>query len=252
MSIFCKHLMGILCAALSVVPQVGWSETLKQAVGADLVAQSSNPNISSANTVDKLLEQYQVVLRQLNNAEINNQHVKDQLNSQLNEKQSLEKQLLDIDVTKQGLVPLTLRMVDYLDKFIQMDLPFLAEERQQRIRLLKHMLVKADVSDAEKFRRIMEAFQVENEYGKTIEAYKANIVLKDAPIAVDFLRLGRIALYYQRLDGSEAGYWDKQQKRWAILGSEYSNAIRNGLRIARKETAPDMLVVPVSAPEAVK
>ncbi|NOT83607.1 MAG: DUF3450 domain-containing protein [Methylococcaceae bacterium] len=232
--------------ALAGVPQLGWSENLTPAV----TPQAKAVELSAAATPDKLLEQYRTALHQLENARINNQQVQAQLHSQADEKQSLEKQLLDIDVTKQGLVPLILRMVTHLDTFIQMDLPFLSKERQQRIGLLKQMLVKADVTDAEKFRRIMEAFQVENEYGKTIEASKDNIVLSGVPVAVDLLRLGRVALYYQRLDGSEAGYWNKQNKRWEGLDSSYGDAIQKGLRIARKETAPDMLVVPVSVPEA--
>jgi Protein of unknown function (DUF3450) len=130
-----------------------------------------------------------------------------------------------------------------------MDLPFLPEERQQRVKNLREMIVKMDISNAEKFRRIMEAFQIENEYGKTIEAYKANIQLNNVSTAVDFLRLGRVALYYQRLDGSEAGFWNKEKKQWALLPSDYSSAIRQGLRVARKETAPDLLTLPVSAPE---
>ncbi len=199
-----------------------------------------------------LQEQYHSVTRQTDILQTYNQHIKDMLASQVEEKASLEKQLQDIEVTKQEIVPLIVHMLDSLDQFIQLDLPFLPEERKQRLSQLKELVTKADVSNAEKFRRIMEAFQVENEYGNTIEAYKANIVLNGVTSSVDFLRLGRVALYYQRLDGSETGFWDKEEKRWQPLSSGYSNSIRNGLRIARKETAPDMLIVPVSAPEAAK
>jgi hypothetical protein len=98
----------------------------------------------------------------------------------------------------------------------------------------------------------MEAFQVENEYGNTIEAYKGNIVLNGTTSSVNFLRLGRVALYYQRLDGSETGFWNKEEKRWQTLPADYRNAIRDGLRIARKEAAPDLLTLPVPAPEAAR
>ena len=98
----------------------------------------------------------------------------------------------------------------------------------------------------------MEAYQIENDYGNTIEAYRADLSLNGNNSSVDLLRLGRVALYYQRLDGSETGLWNKETKRWDTLPSDYRNAIRNGLRIARKEAAPDLLVVPVPAPEAVK
>ncbi|NOR71540.1 MAG: DUF3450 family protein, partial [Methylomarinum sp.] len=106
------------------------------------------------------------------------------------------------------------------------------------------------VTNAEKFRRILEAYQVENDYGNTIEAYRADLTLNDITSSVDFLRLGRVALYYQRFDGSESGYWNKEQKQWQILSNDHRNAIRNGLRIARKETAPDLLALPIPTAEA--
>jgi Protein of unknown function (DUF3450) len=220
----------------------------KQAVEADK-AVTKTANLSSGNQDGNLLEQFRAATRQADILKIYNQHISDQIKSQTEEKLSLEKQLKDIEVTQQEVLPLILRMLNSLDKFVQMDLPFLPEERQQRVKNLREMVVKMDISNAEKFRRIMEAFQIENEYGKTIEAYKANIQLNNISTAVDFLRLGRVALYYQRLDGSEAGFWNKEKKQWALLPSDYSSAIRQGLRVARKETAPDLLTLPVSAPE---
>jgi Protein of unknown function (DUF3450) len=219
----------------------------KQSVEADkAVAKTAN---LSGNQGGNLLAQFRAVTHQADVLKIYDQHIKDQIKSQTEEKLSLDKQLKGIEVTQQEVLPLILRMLDSLDKFVQMDLPFLPEERQLRVKNLREMVVKMDVTNAEKFRRIMEAFQIENEYGKTIEAYKANIQLNNVSTAVDFLRLGRVALYYQRLDGSEAGFWNKEKKQWELLPSDYSSAIRQGLRVARKETAPDLLTLPVSAPE---
>ncbi|MBW6453341.1 MAG: DUF3450 domain-containing protein, partial [Methyloprofundus sp.] len=169
------------------------------------------------------------------------------LNSQEAEKNALEQQLQDIEITQREIVPLILNMQSSLEQFVQLDLPFLPEERQQRIANLKDMMARADVTNAEKFRRLIEAYQVENAYGNTIEAYRANIQLNGAISSVDFLRLGRIALYYQRLDGSETGFWNQAEKRWQPLANEYRNPIRQGLRIARKEAAPDLLTLPVAA-----
>jgi len=214
--------------------------------------EATNMATPASDKGKSVLEQYRSVTRQTEILQLYNQYVKDLLDSQAQERTSLEKQLKDIEVTKQEILPLIVHMLESLDKFVAMDLPFLPQERKQRLTQLKKMMANAEITDAEKFRRIMEAFQVENEYGKTIEAYKGTIELNGKPSAVDFLRLGRVALYYQRLDGSEAGYWNKEEKHWQTLSSDYSSAIRNGLRIARKETAPDLLIVPVPAPEAAK
>lgn len=243
-----KHCLAMAFWGLCALPV--HSATPTQPTGAgNAAAKITTP---TGNEEKSLLEHYRSVTRQTDVLKIYNQHLNDLLGAQAAEKTSLEKQLKDIEVTRQEMLPMILKMLDSLERFIAIDLPFLPEERKQRLALLKEMMLKTEVTDAEKFRRIMEAFQVENEYGKTIEAYKGNIVLNGITSAVDFLRLGRVALYYQRLDGSETGYWNKEEKRWQTLSSDYSGAIRNGLRIARKEIAPDMLIVPVPAPEAAK
>ncbi|WP_051906670.1 DUF3450 domain-containing protein [Methylomarinum vadi] len=231
------------------------SEPLSQAIKVE--AATNEAAIRSQKKIDALsektrqmLEQYRSAIHQTKSLQTYNKHLKDLLNSQQQEKESLQQQLQDIETTQRDIVPLLLRMLDSLDKFIQLDVPFLAEERQQRLANLKAMVVRADVTNAEKFRRILEAYQIENDYGKTIEAYRGDLELNGVKSSVDFLRLGRIALYYQRLDGSETGYWNKETKQWQVLPSDYRNAIRNGLRIARKEAAPDLLTLPIPAVEA--
>jgi hypothetical protein len=198
----------------------------------------------------KMLEQYRSATHQTETLTTYNNHLKNLLDSQTEEKTSLQKQLKDIEVTQQEIVPLIVRMLDSLEKFIALDIPFLPNERNERLAKLKEMFNRADVTNAEKFRRILEAYQVENDYGNTIEAYRADLSINNTTSSVDFLRLGRVALYYQRFDGSEAGYWDKETKQWKILSDGYRNSIRNGLRIARKETAPDLLTLPIPVAEA--
>ena len=54
---------------------------------------------------------------------------------------------------------------------------------------------------------------------------------------------------YQTLDGSEAGVWNQQTRSWEPLAASYRTAIRQGLRIARKQAAPDMIRLPLPAAE---
>ncbi|MCK4840978.1 MAG: DUF3450 domain-containing protein [Methylococcales bacterium] len=241
--------------SLSLISLPGYSKHLNDAI--NIESNTNQASIQSQKKIDslsdktrKMLEQYRSANHQTKILNTYNKHLNDLLVSQRQEKLSLTQQLLDIETTQREIVPLILRMLDSLDKFVLLDLPFLPEERKQRIATLKQMIVRADVSNAEKFRRIIEAYQIENDYGNTIEAYRANLTINNESSSVDFLRLGRVALYYQRFDGSETGYWDKEQKQWQILSNDYRHAIRNGLRIARKETAPDLLTLPVPAAEA--
>lgn len=251
------NLKGLAVAIIGLISLNSYADKLDQAVKIDLAtnqaaAKSQKKIDNLSEQTQKALNEYRSVTRQTETLITYNKHLQTLINSQLSEKKSLHAQLEEIETTQQEIVPLILRMLDSLESFIKLDLPFLPEERQQRLVLLKNMVVRADVTNAEKFRRIMEAYQIENDYGNTIEAYRADLSLKGKNSSVDLLRLGRIALYYQRLDGSETGFWNKETKSWETLPSDYRNAIRNGLRIARKEAAPDLLVVPVPAPEAAK
>ena len=253
---FSRHPIQLfILAVLTLAVFPAHAEHLDSAINVE--TETNRAAIQSQKKIDglsentrKMLDQYRSATHQVKTLTTYNNHLNDLLSSQKQEKVSLEQQLKEIETTQQEIVPLILRMLDSLDKFVALDLPFLSEERSQRVAKLKEMIVRADVTNAEKYRRILEAYQVENDYGNTIEAYRADIILEGVSSSVDFLRLGRVALYYQRFDGSETGYWDKEQNKWLILSDDYRNAIRNGLRIARKETAPDLLALPIPAAEA--
>lgn len=205
-----------------------------------------------SNETRRMLDEYRQVTRETETLKSYNEHLRQLLVSQQQEKQSMLRQLQEIQVTQREIVPLTLRMLETLETFVTLDIPFLLEERRKRIDRLKKMVVRADVTDAEKYRRIVEAYQIENDYGRTIEAYRADLTANGASRPVDFLRLGRVALLYQTLDGSETGVWNRVKKNWEVLPGNYQKPIRNGLRIARKEAAPDLLLLPIPAPEAAK
>ncbi len=246
----CRAVVTSVVLGLSPLPV--FADALSQAIKIESATESAA--IKSQKKIDglddrtrKMLEQYRSATRQTKTLLTYNAHLKKLLASQEVEKASLEQQLQQIEVTQREIVPLILNMQRSLEQFVQLDLPFLPVERKQRIAKLQEMMTRADVSNAEKFRRIIEAYQIENDYGKTIEAYRANITLDGVTSSVDFLRIGRVALYYQRLDGSETGYWNALEKRWESLSDDYQYPIRQGLRIARKETAPDLLTLPITA-----
>lgn len=197
----------------------------------------------------KLFEEYRTVLRQTDSLRTYNDQLRRMTESQLAELASLERQIAEVAATHREIVPLMLRMVEALERFVALDLPFLPEERRRRIEGLHGLMDRADVSIAEKYRRLIEAYQVENDYGRTIEAYRAELAAGGVSRTVDFLRLGRVALFYQSLDGREVGHWDRAAGEWRKLHADYRQSVRQGLRIARKQTAPDLLTLPVSAPE---
>ena len=107
---------------------------------------------------------------------------------------------------------------------------------------------RSDVTAAEKFRRVIEAYQIENDYGRTIEAYRGSVEINGNLQEVDFLRIGRISLTYQSVGAQHTGAWDKAAQSFVELPPEkYKTQVAHGIRVARKQVAPDLLVIPVSA-----
>ncbi len=215
--------------------------------GNDEAAEVQRRVDAISDETDDLLAQYRTVLKQIDSIGVYNRQMRELIASQEAELASLDDQLSRVQEVGRSVTPLMLRMIDAIEKFVALDVPFLIEERTQRIAELRRLMTRADVTNAEKYRQIMEAYQIENEYGRTIEAYRGALELEGRETTVDFLRFGRIALVYQSLDEAEAGVWNQETRSWEPLDSSYRSAIRQGLRIARKQAAPDLIRLPLPA-----
>jgi hypothetical protein len=158
----------------------------------------------------------------------------------------LQSAIQDVSVIERQITPLMIRMIEGLNQFIALDVPFLPEERQKRLAELQNMMERADVAPSEKFRRVMEAYQIEMDYGRTLEAYSGLHTVKGQERDVDFLRVGRTALIFQTRDGSALGIWNKQSKQWDALPDSYRAEVSKALRMAKKQLAPDLLSLPVA------
>jgi ABC-type transporter Mla subunit MlaD len=180
-----------------------------------------------------------------------NAQLQEQVESQETELASIEQQLLDIETTNREVQPLMQQMVDTLVRFVELDVPFLLEERSARVQELKDIMARADVNVSEKYRRILEAYQIELEYGRTLSAYEGRLGTGADARTVEFAQLGRVSLMYRTLDGSETGYWDANQKTW-VVDESYREAVEEAIRVARRDGAPDLLTVPVPAPQEVR
>lgn len=131
--------------------------------------------------------------------------------------------------------------VSSLKAYISSSSPFMLQEREARIERLEQMPSSNDFEQANKYRRLLETFRIELDYGKTIEAYQAELRIGDKERLVDFLRIGHLALYYQTFDGLETGIWSQSQANWQTLPDHYRSAIAKGLRIARKLEPPQLM-----------
>lgn len=169
-------------------------------------------------------------------------HMERMLESQAEEIAALEAQLAGIEGTVASLEPLVERMYSELAAFVEADVPFLRSERMERLERLEQ-LVAQEGNVSEKFRRLLEAIQIELEYGRTLGTYSG--VLEDGRPA-EFVHVGRVALFYRTVDGRESGYWDATSRAWTI-DQDNARAIRDVLAMAKEEVAPDLLILPVPA-----
>ncbi len=204
---------------------------------------------SVADQTEKIVNDYRAVTKVVDGLRVYNALLQTQLNNQEAEMQALSDSIANIALIERQIVPLMLRMLDALEVFIALDTPFLMKERTQRIGRLREMMERSDVTAAEKLRRVIEGYQIENDYGRTIEAYKGSTDVGGKELEVDFLRIGRVALLYQTVGGATTGVWDQSAHAYVELPpATYQAAVAQGLKIARKQVAPDLLIVPVAAP----
>ncbi|WP_404344042.1 DUF3450 domain-containing protein [Pseudoalteromonas mariniglutinosa] len=212
-------------------------------------AQSQTKIDKIADSMQGRLQQFKTLNKEIDGLAVYNAQLTKQLNSQLAEMESLNESMDQVSVIERQITPLMMRMITGLEQFVALDVPFLSDERANRIASLKDMMDRADIASSEKFRRVLEAYQVEVDYGRTIEAYTSLLEIDGQEREVDFLRIGRLELIYLTRDGKKAGSWDQQSSAFVALPDSTISQINKGLRIARKQLAPDMLTLPVHAAE---
>jgi hypothetical protein len=205
-----------------------------------------------ADQTGEIVAEFKTVTKVVDGLKVYNGLLQRQVTNQEAEMVALSDSIGNVALIERQIVPLMTRMLDSLEAFIHLDTPFLMEERTERLERLRGMMERSDVVAAEKFRRVIEAYQIENDYGRTIEAYRGTLDANDRQQEVDFLRIGRVSLMYQSVGGAYTGAWNNVTKGWDELDpAVYKQSIAHGLRVARKQVAPDLLVVPVMAPTEV-
>ena len=222
------------------------------AVSADgnRIAQASQVRINSiADETSSILQEYKKILKEIEGLRVYNAQLERQIGNQVAEMANIRTSIDEVTLIERQITPLMMRMLATLAEFIEHDVPFLIEERHDRIDRLNEMMDRADVSPSEKFRRVFEAYQIENDFGRTIEAYEGTREVEGTVRDVNYLRVGRVGLYYQTKDGSISGMWNSNDKNWSSLDDDFGNAITEGIRIANNQATPNLINLPVIAPE---
>jgi len=240
---------------------LGWSvqtaaqdrvdEVIETGIERNAESKESQARIDkTAEQIDTVVAKYKKELKVIEGLKVYNSLLQRQLDDQHDVIEQLKDSINEVAVVQRQITPLMLRMVEGLDQFIQLEVPFRMDERKKRIQRLRETIERSDVEAAEKFRNVLEAYQIEGEYGRTIESYSGTLEVNGKTLNVDFLKIGRVALLYQSEGGELNGAWDQKNRTWVELDpADYRSNISIGLKIARKQVAPDLIMVPVQAPE---
>lgn len=219
----------------------------------DIRLDAQQESVESQQKIDQMVDQtrdmvqeFQQATVQLGDLRVYNDQLERLVFKQREELDSYDRQLQNAKETNRSIVPMMLEMLKVLNRFILIDTPFLQQERSMRVIALKGMMDDPEVNLAEKYRRILEAYQIEADYGRTIEAYTGDVEIEGETRSVEFLRVGRVALFYTSLDGRQSAYWDRNNQKWQSLPGAYNDSIEMGLRIARKQAPPDLIKIPLS------
>ena len=214
-------------------------------VGRDnqLLSAKSQDNIDATERkTDKIVNEWKAVSKQVEGLKLYNEQKRIQIQAQLELMDKLDDQLVQVVVMQRQIPPLAQRMLESLESFIGLDTPFRIEERQNRIDLVRSSLAKPKVTASEQVRQVLEAYNIEAEYGRKIDTYEST--LQDGTV-VNILVIGRIGMFYQTKDEQSSGRWNNETNSWDDLPGSYRKPIRNGIRMAKKLAPTDMRMMPV-------
>ncbi len=247
---------ALVFGALAILPllAVAGTDTLQEALQTQLrIQQEAVATQQQVEQLDdeqqRLLQAYQQVLQQSEQLQAQNAQLQRMIDKQNSEHSRLQQQILQLDSTRSELAPLLEQMLKVLEEFVRLDLPFLPQERQQRLQALRDAQDDPALSLADKYQRLWQAYQVEMGYGHSLESYSATLHAESATGGqlVNFLRLGRVALYYLSLDGTQAAIWDATAQQWQALAPEYRATVRTAIRITKGQANAQLLLLPLPA-----
>ena len=230
--------------SLEAIMQVGKERTAE--------ARASQTKIDRlADETRDLLADYKTVMKQVEGLRVYNARLDRQIANQERRIADIDQAISDAAIIQRQIPPLVTRMLDGLDQFIDLDMPFDLDTRKGNIEAVRANLDRSDVTSAEAFRQVLELYSIELQYGRGIESYSDTIDVDGASREVDMLRIGRVALVAQTTDGASTRAWNNSSRSWEELSTaDYSAAVRKAVRIAKKQATIELLNMPIAAPEA--
>ena len=243
--------MAIIATLVIATSGSVFAQSVDQVLQADqrrlTLAQQSQERINSIVEGTRSLEdQYRAINKEIDGLRVYNRLMGAQTDGQQAALEDIALSMDQVDVINRQIFPLMTRMIDGLKQLVELDVPFLMAERRERVAKLEDILERSDVTVSEKFRKVMEAYQIENDYGDSSETYTQVLTFGDDTRSYNILRIGRVGLYFQSDDANITGRWNNAEREWVRDDSARAE-IRKGLSIAKQIIAPEVIVIPVSA-----
>ena len=242
-----KRLMlaGIATGMLVVPAHAQLDTALSVAKSSTAAAAASQRQVEQLDDqAGNAIREYRAVLQQKDNIELFVAQQDIFRQSQVSEIESLKRQLGTVEQIKQGMSPMMLKMAAALEDSVKADLPFNLAERRARIENVKAVLGDPEISPAEQYRRVLNAYKIEVTYGQGIDSYEGAHPTRPGNV-VNFIRFGRTSLVYITKDEAEVARYNLDSKGWDMLDGADKIAMRNTIRIARGEAAPGIVMAPV-------
>ncbi|MDZ7643675.1 MAG: DUF3450 domain-containing protein [Woeseiaceae bacterium] len=249
-----KTTVAVLAAAVVATTGSVFAQTVDEVLQADLrrleLAQESQEQIEEVvEGTRSLTDQYRGINKEIDGLRVYNRLMSAQVDGQEATLADIALSMDRVESVNRQIFPLMTRMIDGLEQSIALDIPFLLEERNERVATLHEIMERSDVSVAEKFRKVMEAYQIEMDYGSSVEYYKQSLNIDGALRDYNMLRVGRIGLYFQSDDARITGHYNQETREFELLDDENRSEIRKGIRMARQLIAPELLLLPIPAAE---
>jgi|TARA_B110000914_G_scaffold226314_1_gene250440 hypothetical protein len=248
---------GILSLGLILGSSILISDQIQPLL--DVGQERQKAEKSSQTKIDKMdedtsliINEFKTVSKQIEGLRVYNAQMKQQIERQEERLKEIDKTLKEAQIMQRQIPPFTRRMLAGIETSIELDIPFHLSERKERIAFAKAALDNPTVSPAEGLRQVLEAFEVEAEYGRKMDAYKDSILIDGDLREGNILRVGRLALVFQTADEQQSRAWDNNTRTWVELDNSYRNPTRKGLRIANKLATVDLLELPIQNAEEAK
>lgn len=143
-----------------------------------------------------------------------------------------------------GIVALLAAMIDALEAFVALDLPFRPADRAATIADLRRLLTDSSVSVAAKYQAVAAAYLREIDFGNAAIFERVQIATPEGERVVDLLRIGRAGLWYVTPDGTQAGRYDRDSGSWIAHDVEPAAVLRAGAIVAGR-AAPLAVYLPL-------